>query len=462
MRKYDHLVMLCLLLCVACKSGKVINTKPDWVQSRPTNDQYYIGIGIASKTNNPFDYQQVAKKNAVNDLISEIKITVSSNSVLSQFQNNTEFKQQFESDIKITAINTIEQFNVVSSWEDKDFFWIYYKLSKEDFKEAKRRKLNAAIEQAENYFTKAESFPPEQFNQSVRLKVKALAVLQLYLNEDVQTVYNGKNVYLVNEIMNSIQNQLYEVELVSSVSMLKGKVGRSISDPFDITAQYRNNHAPIPFVPLTSLSENNGIEATISAETDQKGTGSVAITKIAGKAPVQQIRIAVDIAGFMKADSLNQTLQTILGSLDAPATTVRLNVIPIRIYIESDEQNLSRKMPSNYLELALKKELSKDGCSFVDTKTDADYCLNILANTRSAGTIWGNMKAAGLNMSISLIEEPNHVEVYKDGFSEVKGFQLTEMDAGLDAYKTATEQMIYRMYPSLKNEIMGRTQGNKK
>jgi hypothetical protein len=186
MFKYIYIFLLGCLLLFACKSNKGLKLKPDWVQNRPTNEIYYVGIGIASKASNPFNYQQVAKKNAVNDLISEIKVTVSSNSVLQQYQNNKEFSQQFESDVKITAMNTIEQFNVVDSWEDKDFFWIYYRLSKDEYKTAQRKKLMAAIEQAENYFERSETFSQEQFMQSIRLKVKALAALQLYLNEDVQ------------------------------------------------------------------------------------------------------------------------------------------------------------------------------------------------------------------------------------------------------------------------------------
>jgi hypothetical protein len=266
MPKYIHILFLCLSFCFACKSGKILHLKPDWVENRPTNELYYIGIGLASKAKNPFDYQQVAKKNAVNDLISEIKITVSSNSILTQFQNNTEFKQQFESDIKITAINTIESFNVVDSWEDKDYFWIYYKLSKEEYKEAKRRKLVAAVEQAENYFEKAESLPRDQYIQSLRLKIKALAVVQHYLNEGIQSFHHGKNIYLVNEIISSIQDQLYEVELVNNAGPLTGKVGRPVSEPFDVKAQYRLNKDPIPYLPLAILNTNNNLQVNSASE----------------------------------------------------------------------------------------------------------------------------------------------------------------------------------------------------
>jgi hypothetical protein len=454
MFKYIYIFLLGCLLLFACKSNKGLKLKPDWVQNRPTNEIYYVGIGIASKASNPFNYQQVAKKNAVNDLISEIKVTVSSNSVLQQYQNNKEFSQQFESDVKITAMNTIEQFNVVDSWEDKDFFWIYYRLSKDEYKTAQRKKLMAAIEQAENYFERSETFSQEQFMQSIRLKVKALAALQLYLNEDVQTVHDGKNVYLINELVNSIQNQLYQVEIVSKVNVLKGKVGQSIAEPFEVSSQYRSDKIAIPFLPIVVGNEHGKIEGTLNTETDQIGIASIAISKILDKSPVQLLRVSADIKSIIKVDSLNLTLQTILTLLDVPSTTIRLNVIPIKIYIESNERNLSNPMEANYLNSALKKILAEDGCTFVETKDNADFILRMEANTHPEGIIWGNMRTAALNMSISLVERTNNVEVFKDAMRDVKGFQVTDENAGIDAYKTATQQLLNRIYPSLKNEIM--------
>jgi hypothetical protein len=446
--------MLSCVLLSSCKSSSGIKAKPDWVQNRPTNELYYVGVGIASKANNPFDYQQVAKKNAVNDLISEIKVMVSSNSVLSQFQHNKEFSQQFESDVKVTAVNTIEQFNVIDSWEDKDFFWIYYRLSKDEFKSAQLRKMQLAVEQAENYLTIAESFDKDQLMQSIRLKIKALAALQLYLNEDLKTSYNGRDIYLVNELVNSIQKQLYQIELVSSTTILQGKIGKPIAEPFTVQARYRTDQSAVPYLPVTLFSEQNPVEGTRSTETDQKGIASIAITKIIDKAPVQVVRIKVDIKTMIRVDSLNQTLQTILESMDVPSTSIRLNISPLKIYITSTERNLSRALEANYIENALKNKLSMEGCSFVPVPETADYILTIDANTKAEGIIWGNMKTASLNMNISLVDCSQHMEIYKNSLREIKGFQTTDINAGINAYNNAIEQLFRTIYPTLKSELI--------
>jgi hypothetical protein len=452
--KFCVLSLLACSVFAACRSSKSVKQKPAWVYNRPVNEAYYIGIGIASKTNNPTDYQQVAKKNAVNDLISEIKVTVSSHSVLSQLQHNKAFTQQFESDVKVTAINTIEQFTVVDSWEDNSYFWIYYKLSKNEYHLLQRKKMMAAVEQAEHYFIKSESLGKEQFVQQLRLKLKALATLQLYLNEDIQIIHNQQQVYLVNELMSSIQNQLYEVELVSDISHASGKVGRPIQTPFDIRARYRDSKIPIAFLPLTTRSDHQSMEGTLHTETDQQGIASLSISKIKEKAPVQLFHILTDISSIGLGDSINQTLQLLLGSIDLPNTFVRVMVVPIKIFVESKELNLSQKMPASYIDVVMKKWLSADGCSFVASADSADYILTIDANTKAEGIIWGNMRTVALDMSISLVDQQQHIELFKDGFRQIKGFQTTDINAGLDAYKTATDLTYQKIYPTLKKELM--------
>jgi hypothetical protein len=452
-----YISLICLAF-VSCRSaGTGSRSKPAWVQNRPVNEAYYIGIGIASKSSNPFDYQQVAKKNALNDLTSEIKVTVSSNSVLSQLQNNKEFRQQFETDIKVTALNTIEAFNVVDSWEDRDHFWIYYRLSKEELRDIRRRKMQSAIDQAQEFFARSETFSREQFMQSIRLKVKALSVLQQYLNEDVQTMYKGRNIYLVNELINAIQSQLYMAKVSSRVTLLQGKVGKPIIQPFDVRVSYRdsqNGPPAIPFFPLELESEQGRIDATRQMETDQSGIASFAITRILDKSPVQTIRISADMKRIMKVDSLNQSLQTLLLSLDMPSTTIRINVQPIKVYLQTEEKNLSKAMPVHYFESVLKKSLAEDGCIFVNAASQADYMITVRSNTKALGVIWGNMKTASLDMSLSLTDLSSQAETYKEALQEIKGFQTDDENAGIDAYKTASQQLMSRMYPTLKQELM--------
>ena len=77
--------------------------KPKWITNRPIDNNYYIGIGKSSKLESNDDYIQIAKNNALADIISEISVKISSNSILSQFEDNSGYKETYEAQIKIAA-----------------------------------------------------------------------------------------------------------------------------------------------------------------------------------------------------------------------------------------------------------------------------------------------------------------------------------------------------------------------
>jgi bacterioferritin (cytochrome b1) len=417
-----------------------------------------VGVGLAQKNNNTQNYQQAAKKEALNDLISEIKVNVSSNSVLQSLQNNAEFKQQFESMVKITALNEIENYEVVDSWENAEYFWIYMRLNKSQYAEMRRKRMMNAIALAEDFFARTEELDVKtNFVQVLRLKLKALTTIQDYLNEDLQTEYRGKNVYLVNELISSIQKQLYVVSVKSKVSLLSGKVGKPIQHPFDVDVFFTDTNKGklmVPYLPMKMMVEQGKMDFGAQTQTDQNGIASFSVARILAKDPIQLLRLTADVQGIIKNDSVNYALSNVLKNIDAPSTTIRVAVVPIKVFIDADEQNLSHKLNAHPLESFIKKNLVIAGCNFVTDKQEADYLLKLTSNTKPLGIIWGNMQTTALTMSISLVDNKNQAEIFRDGLQEIKGFQTTPETAGMDAYKTAEQLIFKNIYPRLLDELM--------
>jgi hypothetical protein len=416
---------------------------------------YYIGVGISSKISHPNEYQTIAKRNALNDLISEIQVTISTNSVLSQYQSNDEFRQQFESDSRLSARNSIEEFEVIDSWETNETFWIYYRLSKEKYAEVRRRKMMAAIDRAENFYAEARKLDIFQnYMPALRMKIKALAALQDYLSENIFTTVDGKEVLFVNELINSIQQQLYTVKLTSETTLVKGKVGKPVTEPLNVSAAFNGApHIPVMYLPLTMQAQSGKMKFGNQTETDAKGLTSFSILSVQAKDPVQTVRIIPDLKRIINVDSLNGSLTNILLRLDVPGTLLRVNVEPLRVYFEGNERNLGRSMVSAVFEATLKKQLTEFGCQFVRTRNESDYILKVNSDTKSLGAIWGNMQQSSLDMTIILTETRNDVDVFKDALQSVKGYQTTPDNAGLDAYKTANSMLLEKIYPRLIDEL---------
>ncbi len=85
-------------------------------------------LGIAQKTVPTTTYRPL-KKSALEDLVSDIKVTVSSTSMLSQLEVNMKLSEQYEQIIKTTAADEIEEYETVDAWEDAGNYWVYCRLS---------------------------------------------------------------------------------------------------------------------------------------------------------------------------------------------------------------------------------------------------------------------------------------------------------------------------------------------
>ena len=137
--KYTY-VLLLILIQLAVQSTAAPR-KPGWVKQRPNDSNYYIGIAFSTKAGSTIDYIQDTRTRALRELTSEIKVTISSNSILHQFENNNYFTQSYESKINASVMQTLEGYEL-ETWEDKKEYWVMVRLSKAKHKLHKEMKLD--------------------------------------------------------------------------------------------------------------------------------------------------------------------------------------------------------------------------------------------------------------------------------------------------------------------------------
>ncbi|MFI5221922.1 MAG: LPP20 family lipoprotein [Bacteroidia bacterium] len=437
----------------SCNTPKQVEAKPkpEWVDNRPQTLDYYIGIGTASKLSNKLDYQQVAKKNALDDLVSEIKVTVSTNSVLKTVSQDKEFSQQFSTSTKVTALNTVENFEIVGSWENADQFWIYYRLSKAEYEAAKRRKMQVQIDRALDFLTRADELNLQNnFVQVIHMKIQALAAMQNYLNEDVVAFYKNKDVKLVEEIFNSIQDQLYSIKYVTAVQEIEGKIGKPLPK-FKVTATL-NGGSVISNLPLKA-GNNGALNSAIDrSETDYNGVATFSKARVIGASFTIFLRVVVDVEKLITVDSLSTIVRTLLLSMQPPPASIKVNTEALNIFIDDEERNLSNPMNQVFFEPIVKKELSQYGCICVGKKSESDFVVRIRSNTQPQGVMWGNMLGASVDITFTIVDSQTNLELFSDGI-QVKGFQTTNENAGLDAYKKSVAEVNKKLLPSLINAL---------
>nr|MBC8410108.1 LPP20 family lipoprotein [Paracoccaceae bacterium] len=140
------LTACCILLLWACGGTKeltetVTDTTPTWVKEHPVSADYYIGIGIADKSTHPTNYIQIAQQNSLQNLASQIKVTIATQSVFIQMEREYGFEEEFKSDIQIKAQEHLEGYEQMGSHTESNSYWVYYRLSKTKYAEVRQARM---------------------------------------------------------------------------------------------------------------------------------------------------------------------------------------------------------------------------------------------------------------------------------------------------------------------------------
>ena len=182
-------------------------SKPEWVTNRPVSDEYFIGISKGVKKNNP-NYLTKTKSDALNDLISEIKVSIKSTQELSLKQQNNTINQSFSNNIELKTEAIIEGYELVDTWEDKNEYWVYYRLLKKIYDKNRYKNVRSAIKIGEDLNSRADILDmDEKPIDALLLRYNALFVLNRYIENDLLEVDNGRQSDLVNRWIKNISSR---------------------------------------------------------------------------------------------------------------------------------------------------------------------------------------------------------------------------------------------------------------
>ena len=204
-------ILFCFYFISCSSTEKLIDysNAPQWVQEHPLSEDYYIGIGV-SKKKKVDDFRTQAKKEAFNEISSGISVSVSSNSVLKQQENNGKFKEMFDSSTETYTNNELAGCKQVGRWENRYEYWVYYKLSKAKVEEDKRN----AIEDATISLRQALSYDNQNdLPRAISNYALALSAVKPYLGERLKTEFNGETIFLGQYILDHYR------DLINSLRM---------------------------------------------------------------------------------------------------------------------------------------------------------------------------------------------------------------------------------------------------
>jgi hypothetical protein len=433
------LIPLAFLFAFCGTSKKVeepVNDLPHWVKNYPIVEGYYVGIGIADKSTYPDNYIQIAQQNALQNLSTQIKVNIATESIFLQMEREYGFEEEFKSNIKVKAEEYIEGYEMAGTFTQKNEYWVYYRLNIEKHNEIQEARKFEAIELSKNYLEQAnDSYksPKEKYTYYV----SALSVLKPYLSEPLLTEFQRKNVFLANEIISSFRSFVDDFRIKYVGKKIKVMIGDKVGD---IKIQVNHRDKALENIKLNITSPILEVEK-FSQATDQDGKFIAIIPKITSTEPIQKMNVSIDFNDWINEATDDDFIKKLIKSIQTHQISIPTYVYTPNVYVLTSEKQFNKTKENPELKFAAESALNKLGYTAVSNKKDADLFMNIIANTEKGRVVNGQkMFTAYLNLTIQ-VKDNNNLIVFSEQVNKIKGIQLDLESASSDAYKGAKEEI---------------------
>jgi hypothetical protein len=414
--------------------------KPSWLRTTPYQAGYYTGIGQSLK-NGENNSVLAAKKSALDDLVSQIKVQVASTSILNQIEVDKKLSEQYEQVIQTTAADEIQEFELVDAWEDQNNYWVYYKLSIARYREIKEEEKRNATILATDYLQKGkEAEKINQRLQAMSFYFQALRSIEKYLGEPIKTNLDGREVLLGNEIYASLQMLLNKVKLnVVPAELIVNRRVNQTEQTLMAMSVFSDLKKPAAGIPLYASFEKGSGVIHPNFTTNEQGAAKVLISKIDSKALEQTISVKVDIDALSGSTS-SPIFELVAKSLSLPIAYVVMRVQRPVVYLTADEKSFGRSKTNFQITGRLKNLLVNNGFEFTENKGNADLWFDIKSDAEK-GSVTGSIYVTYLTSSIKVLTIKEGKEIYATTLDRVKGYGLDYDKSSVDAYNKTIETL---------------------
>lgn len=452
-------IIISFILTLIVLSGFDINQaeakKPKWVKDRPIDQNYYIGIGKASKESSK-NYLEVAKNKAFSDMISEISVNISSNSVLYQIEDNEGLRETYQERIELATKDYIEGYEMIDSWENKEEYWVYYRLSKAEYKRRKQEILDRAINLSKDFYEKAKEAEKEfDIHNALIYYVKSFDAIKKHIGEDLSVFTLEGKIYLDNAIYQSIQDIFSRINIVPGKELYELQALSSDNEPVFVKVKLKTNLSTknISNIPITFSFLDAKINETENVISSENGKAECSIAKMAPKGKTQIIQAALNTDVYLGADRAENILKSLFNKKGTkPYGYINVVVNEIIAYLESREIFLGKYDSNHPITRLLEQELSENFFSFTKDQESADVIVRIESEVTKGSVVEKyNLHSAFLNCNIRIIKTGTKLEIYNQSLHDIKGMKSGSFDvAAKNAIEKAEKEIKNNIIPNIR------------
>jgi len=447
MRFLLYISVLFLLGCGAQKEVSKVETnpKPEWTNDRPINSSYYTGIGSASKILHSTDYTIVAKKNALSDMSSEIKIKLTGETFYQTIDNNYAYSEEFQSMVRTTFEEEISDYEIIDTWENESEFWIYTRISKAKHKQIKLEKKNAILDQAYGDFNLAKDFNSAgKTADALDLLGNALLSMKEYWAESNIYLSDNGEISLDKEIYNLFRSTCSNLSLKTSLEEVNLNYSNGFYESVSVLISDGNQYlANIPVEykftfqrytrPKTIYTNTNGV-ASVYIENENDGSSSY------------QLEIGINYDELIHNKENSEMSEMLLNSINKNKISIPVYTVMPTVYVHENVQ-------LSAITKVVKNELQLSGFTITSNPENADLEMTLLGDFKPGGMTQG-FQLSLLEFNVILEDHKSLRQVFSDSYTNIKGIHMNLAGAEGDAVKNATKKVKKELMPKLLKVIM--------
>ena len=423
---------------------------PAWVTTQLSDPNYYIRVGSAPLDKKYNSHIEEARKDALNELASEISVQIFSSNVLVSVVRNDELKDEFNSLIRARVVADIEGYELVDTYQDRKNYWSLYRLSKQRYAEGQQRKRADAVEDARfHYVQAAEAEAQRNYRQAVIASAKAIDALKAYLNESHLVTISGREVNLVQQSFARIAAVLSTLRVYAAENEIEARYAGSIGAEqlsFLLTDSLSN---PVPFFPVAGWYSERALSG-LNRITDEFGIVAFEIPKVRSNKARETFTLAPDIQIMLVESSADFTVRKAILEMAVQKSTVPVKVSKpsVQIEVKSSASTGGRNTAVVYNSLRA-LFLNK---SFPVVRDSSDLRLELRCFPRLQSKV-NDLCTVTLEGSLRLFDSYGNL-LYTQQIAAQKGVQLTEARAEEEAYNALVRQLESRYFREMEEALL--------
>lgn len=428
-------LQLTLLLLLTLLSLTVQAGKPSWVKQRPSEKDYFIGIGVASKTEGGTDYMTEARNKALNEMASEIKVTISGNSILSQFENNNAIRQEYESKVQSNVMQTLEGYEV-ETWNGKTDYWVMVRMSKSKFEMRRRLAIDKALKTAQlNYQFAQKALADNEPDVALSNYALAVEAIAPYPNEDLTVRDFDGEINLgvslqegINDIMSNIlfRPETSPIEIKQGSSQIEASVLVVFVDADNQRIEASN--LPVQFLMMNS-------KALPLATTDMEGKATTSIMQIDWSDHSQTIIAQLDISAYFKETGLdNPVVRAFFPKTFLPKCNINIELLRPKAWLEAEEAIFDNESATMPFTNQVRSLLAEHFFTFTNNREDAELIVKLSSQFAEGEEKKGQGYTAYIvlaSFDFSVINLSNNSTIFSDSANSLKGMASGSYDKAL-------------------------------